>query len=190
MSTSKVLASIASGLLLMSAAHCAMHNGGEESPEDVDTDSDGISVGTPCTSNLDCGNKFCEFEPSACGGAGTCQKRPAQCVIQLDEYEVCGCDGQTYPYVCAASQAGTSIAHRGPCVPPDAEACQKNSDCQKGQFCNRDGCVAVGFCQDVPTYCGGQGTYQTYGCDCTVYPSICHAHAQKKSVTVHPHACE
>ena len=73
---------------------------------------------------IPCGPKqYCEYPTGAvaCGMAdqfGRCEPRPEFCPQIIIDGGVCGCDGKDYGNGCFAAQAGTSVAHIGPCAKP------------------------------------------------------------------------
>lgn len=119
------------------------------------TASCGGEAGLTCEST-----RFCDFQPSFCGGddsLGVCTERPTNCV---EIYEpVCGCDGNVYGNGCEANAAGVDINWLGGCTPPG------------GHFA-----CGVGFCPVDTYYCrivvsdiaGWDNEYS-----CHPYPSGC-----------------
>lgn len=69
---------------------------------------------------LACGAaEFCEFPVEArCGAAdrtGLCEPKPVSC--GYDGWQVCGCDGKTYPNDCERRAAGIAKVSDGECKP-------------------------------------------------------------------------
>ncbi|MFA5357615.1 MAG: hypothetical protein WC308_01710 [archaeon] len=73
-------------------------------------DVEGVRI---CNEDTECeSGEFCNFE-SCAAETGACMIKPTKCLTELDN--VCGCNGNTYSWYCAAYSAGTSIDHYGPC---------------------------------------------------------------------------
>ena len=139
--------------------------------------------GAGCTSDLDCMDvEFCERDPGACGGTGTCTPRliGAVCMVNCDPQ--CGCYGVTYMNECFRVHAGDSLQQPGACpgdpLPCTVESCCiHDSDCTLGQEClhNPDAPITTGKCKPIPASpdcwidadCGGGHTCtDPYMCDC------------------------
>ncbi len=103
---------------------------------------------------------------------GECVDKPQACPLIYTP--VCGCDGQTYSNPCFALQAGTNVAHDGPCIPE----CQSDNDCSAAGlgYCRRPlgDCNAPGFCQAPPQACPDVFD-PVCGCDGQTYSNACEA---------------
>lgn len=75
------------------------------------------ALGSPtpgCDTDADCeSGSFCRRPLGECAAAGVCTPSMVMCPQLYDP--VCGCDGQTYPNACQATQARVSVLHRGAC---------------------------------------------------------------------------
>ena len=98
--------------------------GGEECPTSGDQDAVKTSLTNAadvvaaalmaggCLDSSTCvDTEYCAKGTNNCGGAGTCQPKPALCIVN----PVCGCDLVTYNTACAAAAAGVSVLLATPC---------------------------------------------------------------------------
>ena len=134
----------------------------------------GVAPGT-CTSNAQCGRgEFCGFsEAGACGGAGTCTRRPEACIALYNP--VCGCDGRTYGNACSAASSGVNVASNGEYALGAGE-CRDNSDCTGGaQYCRKTSCgEEIGTCATISVRCSN--VYEPVcGCNGVTYNNGCMA---------------
>lgn len=68
---------------------------------------------------------------------GICVRKPSYCLPISNP--VCGCDGTSYPNICEALKAGTTVADVGVCPEPEEPECAGGDE---GPFCAGDGtCV-------------------------------------------------
>jgi hypothetical protein len=144
--------------------------------------------------------QFCRFDPSTCGGIGSCINAPdvrhtqhtthtthdtrhtthgtltrhtrlQVCTAEMSP--VCGCDNTTYDNLCFAQASGASIL-------------DPTSPCQAAVSCtNSSDCAAVGeYCHFLPGECGGVGqcasipqvrtrTRVCVVCVCVSYVCVC-----------------
>jgi hypothetical protein len=68
---------------------------------------------TPCTSNADCGDAYCERPLGQCSGVGVCRAGLVECPALWNP--ACGCDGHSYRSACDAQAHGVDVAHLGSC---------------------------------------------------------------------------
>lgn len=134
------------------------------------------AVGTPCTSDTDCGPSvwdYCQFPVGSCGEddqPGKCAKATPMCT-RISK-PVCKCDGKNATNHCTAGAVSLRSLGKCPETEPEPEdrsasgGCSSNDDCGSGEFCKKaDGdCDGVGECQSIPT-----GTNRSFksvcGCD-------------------------
>lgn len=127
------------------------------------------SVAGTCHDPGDCGDgERCDWPAGhACGAddsAGHCVAAVAGLCPYL-AYEVCGCDGVSYPNQCFADAEAVAIDYGGPCRPAGTYvACTTGADCPDGpdsaQACiddPRDACTGAG--------CPGVCAHAAYNCD-------------------------
>jgi hypothetical protein len=103
---------------------------------------------------------YCDYMDNRCGdgvGTGMCRTRVQVCAAVIDQ--VCGCDGQIYNTVCAASAAGVDIDETGGCAAPSGTFACGPRFCMKGtQFCERTfggpaGAAGGFICRPLPSAC-------------------------------------
>jgi hypothetical protein len=69
-----------------------------------------------CDDNSDCTTaEYCQRPAGQCGGAGTCQPKPALGSCPQVSETVCGCDGGQYGNSCRAASIGVNVAYAGEC---------------------------------------------------------------------------
>jgi hypothetical protein len=135
---------------------------------------------------------------AACGNGdqtGVCTSTPPICNDLA--VQVCGCDGKTYPSVCAAANQSGAVLHMGACEDTTPAVCGglKPSTCQTGEFCNfpvESKCGSAdqtGTCAQIPAGCTQQVSAPVCGCDGVTYDSECAAQLQSISV-LHSGACD
>lgn len=97
-----------------------------------------VEIGDLCSNNTDCdeGNLYCETPAGECGATGQCQSTDlferAESCEECDGWcNVCGCDGVTYANLCAARNAGASVAYYGKC---DGESCIEDVECHTDSY--------------------------------------------------------
>jgi len=117
------------------------------------------AVGTPCTSDSDCGPSvwdYCKFPLGSCGEdgqPGKCAKATPACARNFDW--ACTCDGKTASNRCTAGPVSLRSLEKCPKPEPEDRSasggCSSNDDCGSGEFCKKaDGdCDGVGECQVI-----------------------------------------
>lgn len=149
------------------------------------------AVGTPCTSDTDCGPSvwdYCKFPVGSCGEddqPGKCAKATPACNRMMQP--VCKCDGNTAHNSCTAGPA--SLRSLGECPEPEPEdrsasgGCSSNDDCGSGEFCKKaDGdCDGVGECQIISLKTN-RSHRPVCGCNGHFYANGSVAHSQGTSV--------
>lgn len=157
------------------------------------------AVGTPCTSNADCGASdwdYCKFPTGSCGEdeqPGECTRATPACT--RNSQPVCTCDGNTAGNPCTAG--AVSIRSLGECPPepePEPEdrsadvGCSSNDDCESGEFCKKadEDCDGVGTCHNIPT--GANRSFKSVcGCNGYFYENDSKAYAAATSVAGRAH---
>ncbi|HWA73402.1 MAG TPA: Kazal-type serine protease inhibitor domain-containing protein [Polyangiaceae bacterium] len=124
---------------------------------------------------------YCRYESEAhCGAAdapGKCVKLPETCA--LDWQPACGCDGETYANVCAATAADVSVTAPVDC---GMRVCRGATDstCSAGEYCAftlEDRCgsaQSTGVCAKPPTSCTKE-LNPVCGCNGVSYSNPCEA---------------
>lgn len=160
-------------LVCFSLLFCACGDDGNPSADSGATDAsafdasltaDGGGVGAVCRTllvGICSGDNFCNFSNDQCGAAdsgGACEIRPMDCLGDPTD-PVCGCNGQIYPGVCAATQAGQDISVLAACAPPENTFRCGYTFCEAAsQYCLHDvsdvAMVADGYtCVPLPIDC-------------------------------------
>ncbi|ELR10922.1 Kazaltype serine protease inhibitor domain containing protein [Acanthamoeba castellanii str. Neff] len=125
--------------------------------------------------------QFCRFDPSTCGGIGSCINAPDVCTAEMSP--VCGCDNTTYDNLCFAQASGASILDpTSPCQA--AVSCTNSSDCAAvGEYCHflPGECGGVGQCASIPQACT-RLLNPVCGCDNVTYDNLCLASAAGASL--------
>lgn len=88
--------------------------GGDAEPRDIPIESSVLG----CMTNMDCGSASLYCNGSTCDGRGFCTPRPDPMTCASDsgaDETVCGCNGMTYPSLCALQAAGVRLVSFGMC---------------------------------------------------------------------------
>jgi hypothetical protein len=117
----------------------------------------GGGPGKACQAHNECiQGEYCAKASNDCGGIGTCELPPENCITLFAP--VCGCDDQTYSNGCVAHSNGANVQHDGDCEggnpdPPQGLPCVGfiGLPCPDGQTCD----LLPGICQgaDIPGNC-------------------------------------
>ncbi len=115
--------------------------------------------------------EYCVKPIGYCPEPGQCRPKPTSCMPEWAP--VCGCNGVSFENACYAAQAGETVEHDGPCLPP---TCQTLEDCLGVGYCAKaDGdCDGVGECRTPPVSCLPTVEY-VCGCDGVTYENSCYA---------------
>lgn len=94
-------------------------DGSSDASADAATDIPVESSVVGCMSNMDCGSAALYCNASTCGARGYCTPRPdtVSCDSDAGPSEiVCGCNGMSYPTLCALQAAGVRLVAFGMCA--------------------------------------------------------------------------
>jgi hypothetical protein len=187
------------GLTLLAAllAGCAAEVGSPES-ESVATRTAALSAGTTLATGSACtvggiacaAGDYCAQDATngVCTTTGVCTVRPTMCPQFSIVGGVCGCDGKVYGNGCYAEEAGTTVAHDGPCTcDPESTSTSPATTCAKGYTCSttvgaNDVCGTTGTCKVPQSICAEVcelGHEQFCGCNGVTYDACNQCYAQQ-----------